>query len=209
MAGMDAEITPTANGPLQAQRIKALQDDAGKTISTDEEIWLCRCGHSKTKPYCDGSHEAAKFSDKRHRKSAGAAVEFAGKTVTVVDDFSLCAHAGECVDRAPGTFFTKGPDGRVSHPDGAPTEQVIAAIRHCPSGALLYKLRGKLVHEYSGDTSVRVEKDGPLHVHRAKLNGDARPATEDHYTLCRCGASLNKPFCDGMHAKIKFRDGSA
>jgi CDGSH-type Zn-finger protein/ferredoxin len=205
---MDAEITPTPHGPLQAQRIKALKNDRGETISTDAEIWLCRCGHSKTKPYCDGSHEAAHFSGKRLRAAKSSAVEFAGKKVTVVDDFSLCAHAGECVDRAPETFFTKGPDGRVSHPDASTPEQVIAAIRHCPSGALLYKLRGKLVHAYSGGTEVRVEKDGPLHVQKAKLHGEARPATEDHYTLCRCGASLNKPFCDGMHTKVKFRDGS-
>lgn len=203
---MDAEITPTANGPLQAQHIQALKNDAGETINTDDEIYLCRCGQSKTKPYCDGSHSAAQFSDKRIRKP-GAPVEFAGKEVTVVDDFSLCAHAGECVDRAAATFFTKGPNGRVSQPDAAPAGQVIDAIRHCPSGALLYKQHGKLVHEYSTETSVRVEKDGPLHVQRAKLHGDARPATEDHYTLCRCGASLNKPFCDGMHTKIRFRDG--
>jgi CDGSH-type Zn-finger protein/ferredoxin len=206
---MDAEITPTPNGPLQAQRIKALKNDRGETINTAESIFLCRCGASKNKPYCDGSHEAAGFSDQRQLTEKSAAAEFAGREITVVDDFSLCAHAGECVDRAPETFFTKGPDGRVSHPDSSPAEQIIAAIRHCPSGALLYKLRGNLVHDYFTETDVRVEKDGPLHVHRAKLNGEARPATEDHYTLCRCGASENKPFCDGMHARIKFRDGSA
>ncbi len=149
------------------------------------------------------------FSSKRLKVSQGTAVEFAGKEITVVDDFSLCAHAGECVDGAPETFFTKSAKGRISHPDASPAEQVIAAIRRCPSGALLYKLKGKLVHEYSAEPQVRVEKDGPLHVQQAKLNGDAQPATHDHYTLCRCGASLNKPFCDGMHAKIKFRDGSA
>src|ERR1019366_8797571 len=102
---MDAEITPTANGPLQARHIPALKNDRGETISTDAELYLCRCGHSRNKPYCDGSHKAAGFSDKRRRARAGAATEFAGRQVTVVDDFSLCAHAGECVDRAPATFF--------------------------------------------------------------------------------------------------------
>jgi len=53
---------------------------------------------------------------------------------------------------------------------------------------------------------VRVEENGPLHVSRATLVGDAQPATQDHYALCRCGASKNKPFCDGMHTKVKFRD---
>ena len=203
---MDAEITPTPNGPLHAERITALKNDQGKTINADESIYLCRCGASKNKPYCDGSHSAAGFSDRRLRTGKSVAREFAGKEITVVDDFSLCAHAGECVDGAPGTFFTKGADGRVSHPDASPAEQVAATIRRCPSGSLLYKLKGRVVHEYATETSVRVEKNGPLHVQRSKLNGVARPATEDHYTLCRCGASANKPFCDGMHAKVKFRD---
>jgi CDGSH-type Zn-finger protein/ferredoxin len=205
---MDAEITPTPNGPLHAQRIMALKNDRGRSIDKDKSIFLCRCGASKHKPYCDGAHSATGFSDKRPRAKTSSVSEFVGKKVTVVDDVSLCAHAGECVDGAPETFFTEKAGRRVSHPDASPTAQVIATIRRCPSGALLYKLHGKLVHDYFTGTEVRVEKDGPLHVHRAKLNGEARPATEDHYTLCRCGASLNKPFCDGMHTEIKFRDGS-
>jgi CDGSH-type Zn-finger protein len=206
---MAAEITPTPNGPLHAQRIEALKDDRGDIIHTGESIFLCRCGASRNKPYCDGAHTAAHFSDQRLTIAPGHVVEFVGRELTIIDDFSLCAHAGECVDGAPATFFVKGPGGRASLPDASSAEQIIATIRRCPSGSLLYRLQGKLVDGYSSETNIQIEKDGPLHVHRAKLNGEARPATEDHYTLCRCGASKNKPFCDGMHAKIKFRDGSA
>ncbi len=202
---MDAEITPTPNGPLQARHIERLQNDRGETIDTSEEIYLCRCGGSQNKPYCDGSHEANHFSDRRRHADGGSA-EFVGREVTIVDNFSLCAHAGECVEGAPDTFFTHEAGRRVAHPDASAAERIMATIRRCPSGSLLFKLRGQLVHEYATAAGVRVEKNGPLHVHRAKLAGEARPATEDHYTLCRCGASLNKPFCDGMHAKIKFRD---
>ncbi len=205
---MDATSTPTPNGPLDVQGIKALKSHQGEPIAVEDPAYLCRCGHSKNKPFCDGSHEAAGFSDKRLRAAPAAAVESRGKEVTVVDDFSLCAHAGECVDGAPATFFTQEAGHRVSHPDATPAGQVMATIRRCPSGSLLYKLHGALVHDYFAESEVLVQKDGPLHVHRAKLNGDARPATEDHYALCRCGASANKPFCDGMHAKIEFRDGS-
>jgi CDGSH-type Zn-finger protein len=205
---MDPTISPTPNGPLHAQGIRALKNDRGEVIDASESIYLCRCGASKNKPYCDGSHNTSGFSDRRVRAAGAAPREFVGREITIVDDFSVCAHAGECVDGAPATFFRKGPDGRVALPDDTPVDQVIATIRRCPSGSLLYKLRGKLEDRYASETAVRVEKDGPLHVHQAKLEGDARPATEDHYTLCRCGASLNKPFCDGMHAKINFSDGS-
>jgi len=204
---MNAKITPLPNGPLKAERIKALKNAGGETIDTGETIFLCRCGSSKNKPYCDGSHSAANFSDRRLRKTDDPVREFAGRDVTVIDDVGLCAHAGYCVDGAPDTFFTKEGGIRVSHPDASGAAVVTAAIRRCPSGALLYKLGGKRVDQYSPDTEVLVEKDGPLRVQRAELEG-ARPATEDHYTLCRCGASLNKPFCDGMHAKVGFRDGS-
>ena len=205
---MKAEITPTPNGPLKVERISALKNARGKTIDRGEELYLCRCGASKNKPYCDGSHEAVKFSDRRRRTKEEPAAEFAGKELTVVDNVGMCAHAGACVDGAPDTFFTKKGGARISHPDASDAAKVIAAIRNCPSGALLYKLGGKLVQAYATGTEVLVEKDGPLRVQRAKLNG-AAAATEDHYTLCRCGASLNKPFCDGRHAAVKFRDGSA
>src|SRR5260221_14344317 len=98
---MDAAITPTPNGPLHAERITALKNDGGETIDTADSIYLCRCGASQNKPYCDGSHTAAKFSDQRVRAQPAPVREFVGKEITVVDDFSLCAHAGECVDGAP------------------------------------------------------------------------------------------------------------
>lgn len=204
---MNAQITPLPNGPLKAEHIQALKNARGEIIDRSETIFLCRCGSSKNKPYCDGSHETVHFSDRRRRKKDAPDSEFVGKDITVVDNVGMCAHAGYCVEGAPRTFFTKEGGTRVSHPDASDTAAVIAAIRRCPSGALLYKQAGKLVQEYSTETEVRAEKDGPLRVQRAKLSG-ARPATEDHYTLCRCGASLNKPFCDGTHAEVKFRDGS-
>ncbi len=203
---MDAKITPTPDGPLHAENLPALKDDAGEVISTDKDLWLCRCGASKNKPYCDGAHNDAKFTSKRIRQNPPAPAEFAGKDLTIIDDVGLCAHAGECVNGAPNTFFTKEDGKRISHPDTTPTNQVIATIRRCPSGSLLYKTGGETQAAYATESGVRVEKDGPLLVSKTKLEGDAQPATDDHYTLCRCGASLNKPFCDGMHSKVKFTD---
>jgi len=204
---MSAEITPTPNGTLKAERINALKNARGETIDTSDTIFLCRCGASKNKPYCDLSHNTVKFSDKRKRTKGGPVSEFVGNDITVVDNVRQCAHSDHCVDGAPKTFFTVEAGARVSRHLASDTTRVIAAIRRCPSGSSLYKQSGKLVYEFSADTEVLAERNGPYRVQRARLNG-ARPATEDHYTLCRCGASTNKPFCDGMHVKVKFRDGS-
>jgi CDGSH-type Zn-finger protein len=72
---VDAVITPTSNGPLHAERIPALKNDRGETTDTAASIFLCRCGHSQRKPYCDGAHTAAGFSDRRLRNDAGTSHE--------------------------------------------------------------------------------------------------------------------------------------
>jgi len=150
------------------------------------DVYLCRCGASKTKPFCDGSHTAAKFSISGCGQGSPAG-RIRREGPHVIDDFGLCAHAGACVDGAPATFFTKEAGRRVSHPDASPAEAVIAAIRRCPSGALLYKQGGTRVHEYFTATEIIVEKDGPYQVRRAPLAGEAQPATSD-ITLCAAAA---------------------
>jgi len=204
---MNPSITPLEDGPFEAKDIPQIKDGAGNPVAAENPAYLCRCGASKNKPFCDGSHSAAGFTSKRVRKRDKPAAEFAGRDLTIVDDAGLCAHAGHCVAGAPDTFFTKGEDGRVSHPDASPTDQVIATIRKCPSGSLLYRRDGRIVDDYAESSEIEIEKDGPLLVRKVELK-EADPATQNHYTLCRCGASLNKPFCDGMHAKIKFSDES-
>jgi hypothetical protein len=88
--------------------------------------------------------------------------------------------------------------------------KIIETIRKCPSGALSYSIDGV---EYRDDKTrtpkVAVSKNGPYLVtggiELAGVENWAEGASKEHYTLCRCGASKNKPFCDGMHLGIKFR----
>jgi len=94
------------------------------------------CGYSKNKPYCDGSHTAAKFSDKRKRtKPTRGGIRRQGGGGG--DQVGLCAHAGYCAAGAPHTFFTFEAAARLA-PDASNSALVIAAIRRCPSGSLLY-----------------------------------------------------------------------
>ena len=92
-------------------------------------------------------------------------------------------------------------------PDGAAMEKVIETIRKCPSGALSYALNGIEAVPDSREPMVTVTKDGPYAVTGGvELVGVSfgDGASKEHYTLCRCGQSKNKPFCDGSHWDVNF-----
>src|SRR6185437_4662950 len=90
------------------------------------------------------------------------------------------------------------------HPDAAPTEEVVAIARACPSGAIRYeRLDGGPQEEPPPVNLARVRENGPLAVHAAlEIEGHA---PELRATLCRCGASKNKPYCDGSHVAAGFQ----
>ena len=94
-------------------------------------------------------------------------------------------------------------------PNGAPVEEIIRVIEMCPSGALSYTLSGEKHDSLERDPSVNLTKDGPYRiVGGIELDdyNDSKPQSKEHQTLCRCGGSKNKPFCDGTHWYIKFED---
>jgi hypothetical protein len=93
-------------------------------------------------------------------------------------------------------------------PDGAALEAVIETIRRCPSGALGYTVEGTEVRDQDLPPAIGVTKDGPYRVTGGiELVGQAwgEGASRSRYTLCRCGASKNKPFCDGSHWDAGFQ----
>lgn len=125
-----------ANGPLAVTGRVRVQDANGALLYDGDKTWLCRCGHSANKPFCDGAHKAAGFGD------AGTA-----------------------------------------HP--------------CAVTAL-----------GSGQVTATALADGPLQVEGPlTLTGadDSPVYCGDKTWLCRCGASANKPFCDGAHKGIGFK----
>jgi hypothetical protein len=94
-------------------------------------------------------------------------------------------------------------------PDGAAVAEVIATIEKCPSGALSYAIDGIEAKPPQREPMVTVMNDGPYavtgDVELAAVEFGDR-ASREHYTLCRCGGSKNKPFCDGTHWSIGFKD---
>ena len=88
-----------------------------------------------------------------------------------------------------------------------PAEKLIALIRRCPSGALSFSKGDVEQRELDAEPDIAVAKGGPYVVRGcSELTGVPRGegAAEQHFTLCRCGASKNKPFCDGTHWNVSF-----
>ena len=198
------EIECAKNGPYLVKNLDRLENSKGDTLATKPVTALCRCGRSANKPFCDGTHTKIGFSDARLSDGANdKRVSYAGKRVAIHDNRGICAHAGHCTEGLPAVFDSERKPW--IDPDGASVEQIVAIVRRCPSGALSYSRDGVEQREQALAPSIAVTENGPYAV-----VGDARivgaGATTHRFTLCRCGASKNKPFCDGSHWEIEFKD---
>jgi CDGSH-type Zn-finger protein len=185
-----------------------LRRASGEACATARGVALCRCGGSKNKPFCDGTHGTIGFDD---RNSADPAKDqrksYAGKDITILDNRALCAHAGYCTDNLKSVF--RQHDEPWIDPDGAQVREIVATIEKCPSGALNYAIDGVEAKPRERAPLVTVTDNGPYAITGGiELLGAkfGKGASTEHYTLCRCGESKNKPFCDGSHWEAGFRD---
>jgi CDGSH-type Zn-finger protein len=204
-----ATIEARPNGPYLVREAVALVDARGEAITHEAVFALCRCGGSRNKPFCDGSHKANGFSDARLSDGANDRMEsYHANGVTIHDNRSICAHAGKCTD-GWATVFRYGSEPWID-PTGADAQAIIEAVRACPSGALACTVDGKHHPTPASAPAITVTKDGPYAVEGECELLEARwaqGASKFKYTLCRCGASKNKPFCDGSHWDAGFKDG--
>lgn len=225
---MKPKIQPLPNGPyylindMQPKVVYNLQNFKGEPLSTTVGIALCRCGASKNKPFCDGTHSVIGFSSANKTLEENDDIEkivikdkrrdYPGKEITVHDNRRICSHAAECVNNLSSVF--KLGSRPWINPDGSKMNDIIEVVRRCPSGALSYSIDGVEYRdpEEQRNPTVTVLKNGPYHITGGiELIGEniqfGEGASKEHYTLCRCGASENKPFCDGAHKSSKFNDG--
>jgi CDGSH-type Zn-finger protein len=167
-------------------------------------INICRCGASKSLPFCDGRHSKIGFSTESQTLPAQEKEKaYRGEGITVHFDLSICAHVGICVRVLPKVFDIKKRPW--IDPAKADKDALIALIRKCPSGALSYTVDGVRVDSFDSHESVEIVRNGPINVYGAiTLEDDRKPKTKDHYSLCRCGKSGNRPFCDGAHLGKRF-----
>lgn len=174
---------------------------------------LCRCGESSAKPYCDGSHLTVTFDGTetaQHTSYTDVATSQEGPALVLRDELDLCAEARFCA--AKGAIWK-----RVMQDDEESSDVVIAQSEMCPSGRYVAVDRSTgLAHEPALEPSIAIIEDpsagvsGPLWVRGGVLvvSATGEPyEVRNRVTLCRCGGSRNKPFCDSAHVEIGFDDG--
>lgn len=208
------------NGPLRVTgaplyRSRPVTNDAGRPVDwergddveTAESFSLCRCGASTNKPFCDGSHNSIEFDGTETADRAPTATRrtpYAGDGIVMTDDKTLCYHAGFCVQEHAKAWDlveqAANPEARAL---------LVDMIEKCPSGRLeYYEPPIETPLEQDLEQEVAVIADGPLWVRGGIPVQSADGETyevRNRVTLCRCGASKNKPFCDGAHIDIGFK----
>lgn len=205
---MAATIQCRTNGPYLVREVAELTDAHGNRIAHEAVFALCRCGGSANKPFCDASHKANGFSGARISDGGNDKVEsYRAPGITIHDNRSICAHAGFCSDGL-ASVFKYGAEPWIDA-SGAEVHAIVQTIRRCPSGALSYALDAPGAEPPPATPGITVTKDGPYAVEGVELVEGrwAQGASTQRYTLCRCGASKNKPFCDGSHFEVGFRGG--
>lgn len=201
------------NGPIyminnpNLKKVENLVNSKGEQLETISGIALCRCGASKNKPFCDGTHTSIGFKSTNPSNEKGKTKSYEGEKITIHDNRKICCHAAECVEKL-SQVFQKNERPWIN-PDAANPQEIIDLIKKCPSGALSYSVEGISYTDYDEEPKITVSKNGPLMVKGGiELDGQEfeEGVSKEHFTLCRCGASKNKPFCDGEHFTINFQD---
>jgi CDGSH-type Zn-finger protein len=206
-AGQGTSVKPLGDGPYLAKNVEHLTNSKGKNLSTHPEMALCRCGASANKPFCDGTHARIGFSSERSpNRTVDGVRDYVGSEITVHYNLLQCASAERCSERM-AKVFRKGEKPWIQ-PDRARPDELMEVIASCPSGALRYTFNGKLGPVPPERPNIGIIKNGPYEVQNIPLHVEewCEGAGSARYTLCRCGGSTNKPFCDGTHWKNGFDD---
>jgi len=207
---MAIKLTLTPNGPImlsaEGEDFPVLRSATGEDIKPAKKVFLCRCGDSKNKPYCDGAHAVAGYADD-NRCANDALLNAEAPGITVHFNRSICSGAGECVRNLPAVFQSGVKEW--IQPGEAGVDAVIATVRKCPSGALTYTVGDETVRNEAAEVSVRIVKNGPYEI-AGPVEFDAPKWSENAsrtcFALCRCGKSANAPFCDYSHGEQGWED---
>ncbi|HWN61491.1 MAG TPA: ferritin-like domain-containing protein, partial [Streptosporangiaceae bacterium] len=135
MGSLPPGIVTAKNGPYLVTNVAAVHTPLGERLTLPPQFALCRCGASALKPFCDGAHATSGFTDDKDPKRVPDRREtYPGEQVTIFDNRGICQHSGLCSDRLPTAFRTK--EEPFVAPSGGRMDELVRAVRDCPSGAL-------------------------------------------------------------------------
>ncbi len=214
----EPDIKITSNGPYQInadlpitpKRIVRSPEGDPLTWATDEPLphdtptWLCRCGQSSHKPFCDGTHVKVGFEGTEVASTetfSDVEKVYEGIGIKVHRVGPICQHASFCANQSTD-WFQMLPDTDDITVKG----RVIDMIEHCPSGALVCEIDDEII-EPNYPKAISPVEDGPYWVTGGvtiERSDGITLEVRNRVTLCRCGHSKNQPLCDGTHKEIGF-----
>ena len=188
--------------------------EEGEKYPDRETYLLCRCGKSRKSPFCDGSHLETDFrgNETANREKYFERAEItSGPGLDLSDVEDLCARAFFCLRDGNTWYLTENSD------DPHKKKTAIEEACDCPSGRLVArdKETGKPIEPPFEPSIGLIEmpeskKSGPLWI-KGGIPIESSDGVEyerrNRVTICRCGRSKNKPFCDGAHIKAGFSTG--
>lgn len=215
----DGPYIISGNLPLEKEIIvsdnegNSIEWKKGEKYQTKENYALCRCGQSKNKPYCDGMHAKISFDGTEtasREKYIVRAEKIEGAGIELTDKEELCALARFCHNKK-GDVWSLTENSK----DRKPKEEAIRQACNCSAGRLVIwdKKTGEPI-EPKFEPSISLTEDpvkqvsGPIWLKGGVEleSGDGQKyETRNRVTLCRCGKSINKPFCDGCHIRSGFK----
>lgn len=190
------QITVFEDGPMEVKNPGTVRY-CGEELSVDGPIYLCRCGESANAPFCDGTHRKVGFVGQSDADGEQEVRVWEGKTVRTYFNRTTCMHVFYC---KPLEELRE----RELAGDVAAAAEIMRVVDTCPSGALSWETKGEAAEvparpdpacaidiREGGEVRVQVPFDINAELHDRQA--------EDRATLCRCGRSKNKPWCDGRH----------
>ena len=215
----DGPYVVTGNVPISEQIVtpqgKGYILKEGRKLPQADTYRLCRCGRSKDQPFCDDAHEGCEFdgtetaSKKPYDERIVSTLE--GPDLNLLDD-RRCAFLRFCHRNSGNVWsLTRSSD------DPFMRDEAILAAYECPAGRLTATDKEGNAYDEPHEPAIEILQDperrvsGPIYVKGGvpieSSDGSLYPV-QNRVTLCRCGASSNKPFCDAAHVTVGFQDGA-
>ncbi len=182
------------DGPIKVSDAESVRFES-EALEVSGDVYLCRCGDSKRGPFCDGTHKSAGFSGACERAPAGNVRVWEGQSLRTFFNADACMHVYYCKP-------LKELRAREEAGDAEAAAEIMKVVGTCPSGALSYEVKSDLPEPAEvSEAVIEIIAGGEIRVRGAfKINAPLLDRMAgDKATLCRCGRSKSKPWCDGRH----------